>query len=310
MEVLLHTVMEMYYRRNMKKILLLTLILTLDLMAQDVPSGYTTNYKIRKWSQGSVPTADSLNANWDLIDTKIKLAYDSSQAKLSLWTNQTVYGTKTIGGTLSLGSAGKLTLGTTAPASNGQIGYTGAYVRYYHSSGTTDTVATLDWVRSNTSGVDTTYRTLYVNMANSLFNVSSPSDSASADNLPEYTVTSISPGVSATPIKFVYVKQSGDKELVFNFQGKSVHQSSGTSPSFICQLYSPDDGTVSVTKDFTDYTSAGAYVTTTLTEDVTGIANGTIIRLYVYLQAQLDVDGVEGGQYVKMRYPIVEVRSF
>jgi len=223
----------------MKKIILtLVLVLTLapllaiELFAQDPPSGYTTNYSIRKWSQGAVPTADSLNANWDLIDTKIKLAYDSSQAKLSLWTNQTVYGTKTIGGTLSLGSAGKLTLGTTAPASNGQIGYTGSYVRYYHSSGTIDTVATLDDIRTGAGDYVTTNTTQTITgaktfdqttitssdfqhiaetitLAASSFSASGITTGAISSSIP-YSVTTISGGVNG---KIFYLYNSGSNAI-------------------------------------------------------------------------------------------------
>lgn len=63
-------------------ILILALFLVVDTFGQvTAPSSYTTNYRFRKWVQGANPSADSINANWDLADTKIKLAYDSAQTK-------------------------------------------------------------------------------------------------------------------------------------------------------------------------------------------------------------------------------------
>jgi hypothetical protein len=56
----------------MKKILLfLTILLattTLEIFAQDAPSGYTTYYGFRKWAENANPSADSLNQNWIDID--------------------------------------------------------------------------------------------------------------------------------------------------------------------------------------------------------------------------------------------------
>lgn len=48
-------------------------ILTYTVNAQDAPNGYTTNYNFKKWSQGSSPSADSLNHNTTLIDARIKI---------------------------------------------------------------------------------------------------------------------------------------------------------------------------------------------------------------------------------------------
>ena len=35
----------------------------------DAPSSYTQHYLIKKWAQKAWPSADSLNANWDMIDS-------------------------------------------------------------------------------------------------------------------------------------------------------------------------------------------------------------------------------------------------
>lgn len=61
----------------MKKHLILFLLclafFTVELLqAQTAPSGYTTNFRFRKWAQGANPGADSLNANWTDIDAQIK----------------------------------------------------------------------------------------------------------------------------------------------------------------------------------------------------------------------------------------------
>jgi len=53
---------------NYKAIITLLLIFFAgDLLAQTAPSSYTRK-GIRKWSAGANPGADSLNANWNLID--------------------------------------------------------------------------------------------------------------------------------------------------------------------------------------------------------------------------------------------------
>jgi hypothetical protein len=134
-------------------ILILVIFLAGEIFSQvTAPSSYTTNYGYRKWVQGANPSADSINANWNELDADIKAVYDTAQVKVNLYGAQTIAGTKTISGILSLGTAGRLTLGTLVPAANGQIGYEGAYLKFYHSSGTIDTVAMLDDVRSGASG--------------------------------------------------------------------------------------------------------------------------------------------------------------
>lgn len=77
----------------MNKITLLIIILFAGLSYAQItaPNSYTSNYRFRLWSQGANPSADSLNANWTLADTKIKLAYDSAQAKVSLTGTQALY---------------------------------------------------------------------------------------------------------------------------------------------------------------------------------------------------------------------------
>lgn len=87
----------------MKKIfLIISLVSFLGYGQWAKPSGYTTNYGYRLYSQGAKPGNDSLNQNWIDIDTTIKVVYDSAQAKVNRWTNQTVAGIKTFSDSLIL----------------------------------------------------------------------------------------------------------------------------------------------------------------------------------------------------------------
>lgn len=54
------------------------------------PSGYTTHYKLRMWSQGARPSADSLNQNWKDLDSVI---YKVSQS-VTIDTTQIAYKNK------------------------------------------------------------------------------------------------------------------------------------------------------------------------------------------------------------------------
>jgi len=61
----------------MKKIIFilpfLFLLFSIELFAQDAPSGYTTHYGLREWAENANPAADSLNQNWKDID---RVLYD------------------------------------------------------------------------------------------------------------------------------------------------------------------------------------------------------------------------------------------
>jgi len=54
-----------------KLILLFILFYAVGFSQTTPPSGYTTHYKFRMWSQGARPSADSLNQNWKDIDSVI-----------------------------------------------------------------------------------------------------------------------------------------------------------------------------------------------------------------------------------------------
>lgn len=77
-------------------ILILVLFLAGEILSQTTaPNAYTTNYGFRKWAQGANPSADSINANWNELDATIKVVYDSAQAKVNAYGNQSIAGTKT-----------------------------------------------------------------------------------------------------------------------------------------------------------------------------------------------------------------------
>lgn len=152
-------VMEQDYKGETMKqlILILTIFLIGEVFAQPTsPSGYTTNYRFRLWTQGANPSADSLNANWTLADTKIKLAYDSASVKMNTYGNQNSRGLKTFtGGGIALGG-GRLFFNNstvTKPLFVGELcPTTNRYYLTYTSPTGTDTLATLANIRSGAGG--------------------------------------------------------------------------------------------------------------------------------------------------------------
>lgn len=73
-----------------------------EAFAQDTPT-YTTNYSLRKWTEGQYPTADSISANWDELDSLLNTKLTSSSSStgdLILRTAQDVDGASTGNGWL------------------------------------------------------------------------------------------------------------------------------------------------------------------------------------------------------------------
>ena len=66
--------MEPTMERNFKLWILFGLVVSLAVegLSQAVPSGWTPNYRMRKYAQGANPGADSLNANWTQADSSIR----------------------------------------------------------------------------------------------------------------------------------------------------------------------------------------------------------------------------------------------
>jgi len=85
--------MEQIMEKTMAKIyntILFLLIASFIYAQTSPPSGYTTHYKLRMWSQGARPSADSLNQNWKDIDSVI---YKVSQS-VTIDTTQIAYKNK------------------------------------------------------------------------------------------------------------------------------------------------------------------------------------------------------------------------
>lgn len=148
----------------MKQLLLILIIFSIEIFSQvSSPSGYTTNYGLRKYAQGANPSADSINANWDTIDSKIKVAYDSAQTKLNLYGNQDIGGQKNITSILSIGKSGdrnaKLIIGNfgQTPIYAGELSSTtaGVYLTYFGNGLAEDTVAMLEDLRGGLTGYAT-----------------------------------------------------------------------------------------------------------------------------------------------------------
>lgn len=146
-----------------KLILILTIFLVGEMFGQVTsPSSYTTNYRFRKWVQGANPSADSINANWDDLDTKIKLVYDSAQTKINTYDNQVMYGSKYIGYLLGIGNTGYRAArfliqnwSTTPTLANELAGTSTGYLLYFGTGATYDTIATLRDIRSGAGGYAT-----------------------------------------------------------------------------------------------------------------------------------------------------------
>lgn len=130
--------------------LFIALIIVGDVYAQTAPSGYTTFLRLRKYSAGANPSADSLNANWTQLDTALaNVVYD--------YGNQDVDGSKsfTSGGVIFQG--GRLVFGNstaTSPLFVGEIVPTASrtYLTYTNTSGT-DTLATQEWATAEFAAV-------------------------------------------------------------------------------------------------------------------------------------------------------------
>lgn len=77
MVVLMAELMEEIKGVKMRYILFIIILCSVIIQAQDVPSGYTTNLRLRLYDLDDYPGADSLNANAQLIDAGYKRNRDS-----------------------------------------------------------------------------------------------------------------------------------------------------------------------------------------------------------------------------------------
>ena len=60
--------------------LFIIILFSITIQAQDIPSGYTTNLKLRLYDLDDYPGSDSLNANAQLIDAGYKRNLDTINA--------------------------------------------------------------------------------------------------------------------------------------------------------------------------------------------------------------------------------------
>jgi hypothetical protein len=203
---------------EMKKIILFLLFLTAYIYPQiSPPSGYTTNYRLRLYSQKAQPSADSINANWITIDQKIKLAYDSATTPTILKTygNFTYYGNRIHkSGYLSMDGArfffGNNTV--TSPLFVGELAPTAnrTYLTYTNVTNT-DTIATWRYVRQNYSPQNNGYRIL--------FNGASQSTNGNATQV-EYQMGNATSITTTTTqnIKIPFYKTGDEDSLILYFR--------------------------------------------------------------------------------------------
>jgi len=89
----------------MKKTLLFLIFAILgNIYPQDAPSGHTTHYSIRMWSENANPSADSLNQNWvDLDNALYNLIVTTDTTQLQI-RNDTLIHSNYMSGQNSFGS--------------------------------------------------------------------------------------------------------------------------------------------------------------------------------------------------------------
>lgn len=219
-------VMEQDYKGETMKqlILILTIFLIGEVFAQPTsPSGYTTNYRFRLWTQGANPSADSLNANWTLADTKIKLAYDSASVKMNTYGNQNSRGLKTFtGGGIALGG-GRLFFNNntvTTPLFIGELcPTTSRYYLTYTSPTGTDTLATLANIRSGAGGYATLAGSAFTGDVSMSADIRFPAESVTWDgsgviSASDITYLSLSP-VAASSEDLETINGGSDGKVIY-----------------------------------------------------------------------------------------------
>lgn len=148
----------------MKKILIAILLLfTGSLFAQaSMPKSWTTNYRFKQYNQGANPTADSLNHNWTLVDTYIKLAYDSAQAKGSKKVANTWTAANTFSSTVTFNGAiaanATFTANNIIPETDATYTFGSLSKQWYR--GYFNSVRAAQFVIYNPSATDSAYMTL------------------------------------------------------------------------------------------------------------------------------------------------------
>jgi len=106
---------------KMKKLIFLLFVFFIgEVFSQvDSPNSYTTNYGLRKYANKARPSADSLNANSDLIDAIVKARQDTIDNNVGkLWKDNIWSGKNTFSDTLEISG------GITFTGSGGFVGKT------------------------------------------------------------------------------------------------------------------------------------------------------------------------------------------
>lgn len=291
----------------MKK-LFLFLLFGVTVMAQVTPpSGYTPNYGLRMWSQGANPSADSLNANWMLIDNKIKLAYDSANTStLKTYGNYNIYGNRTYkSGYIAMDGArflfGNSTV--TSPLFVGEIAPTTArtYLTYTNVS-STDTFAMRDWVRDNFTFANTGYRVLWSDFV---------TNTTGNATLNEYQYANANSTIEATTynIRIPFYKTGDEDSLICHFRAYYFLGTGNVANQIRMRFYIDGDppfsdtfaGIVEITSD--DYYGYANY---TLQANISLLPVGAYV---VSLAGSIDLDTYNAGvSKIYVTRPIIMVR--
>lgn len=293
----------------MKKIILFVLLGLVSCIAQvSPPSGYTTNYRLRLYSQGANPSADSINANWIQVDTKIKLAYDSANTSTIMKTygNYSFTGNRShTSGYLAMDGArflfGNNTV--TSPLFVGEIAPTTSrtYLTYTNVS-STDTFAMRSWVRSNFTPTQTGYRILY----------SDASESTSGTvTQTEYQMGNATSTVEATTqnIKIPFYKIGDEDSLILYFRAYYMLGTGNVANQIRVRFWIDGDppfsdnyyGQTDITTD-----DAYGYANYTLKADISSLPVGAY---YIGIAGSIDLDTYTSGTArIYMTRPILMVR--
>ncbi len=291
----------------MKKIFLFVVLFTGFIIAQvSPPSAYTTNYRLRLYSQNANPSADSLNQNFIDIDNAIKTAYDSANAstRVKTYGNFNLYGNWAFKSGYLAMDGGRFFFGNstvTSPLFVGEIAPTTSrtYLTYTNVS-STDTFAMRSWVRNN-FGTNNGYRILYVDASE---------NTSGTATMTEYQFGNATSSNATTTenIKIPFYKTGDEDSLILYF--RAYYFLSGNTlmearvrfwidgdPPFTDAYY----GNVSITND-----DSYGYSNYTLKADISSLPVGFY---YISIAGTMDLDiYTSGTARIYISRPILMVR--
>lgn len=292
----------------MKKIILFILF-SISVFGQvSPPSGYTPNYGIRMWSQGANPSADSLNANWMLIDSKIRMSYDSAMTNsLKTYGNYNIYGNRYYKSGSLVMDGSRLLFGSNALTSSPSIGEimptSGRTYLTYTNNTRTDTLATQNWVRSNYQTQSYNYRILWSD--------ASTNNSGTA-SMTEYQYANATSTVEATTynIKIPFYKIGDEDSLICYFRAYYFLGTGNDANQIRVRLYVDGDppfadGYYGQQVDITSDDSYG-YANYVLRANISSFPAGSY---YLLLAGSIDLDTYSSGvSKIFISRPIFVVR--